>query len=101
MSEPDILITRSTAHLTAEAVGSRVSEVVASITKTLELKCGWDASSNSVQFRADSGLANGTSGYLQIHQSAIVLAIRLPYLLRLQKAALKQKIEQVLDDHIR
>ena len=99
--EASIDIRRTTTHIPNEEVAKRVTEMIGSLAEQLQLSTQWDAQSSSVLFEAQTGLAKGTKGHLQIGPGWINLVVRLSMILQVQKAAVEKEINEVLDEALR
>jgi putative polyhydroxyalkanoate system protein len=97
---PSIDIERDTSSLDPQQVADKVTNMVATLKEQFGLTTSWHEQSRAVLFESVSGLAKGTKGYLQLLPKSIKLAVHLTPMLVVQKAAIEQEINAVLDQNL-
>ena len=67
--------------------------------KSMETKLGlsWKWSGNNIEFQAPSGAAKGTKGEVQVRADAVQVTVDLPFMLRVMKGTIENKIHEKLD----
>ena len=69
------------------------------IAKGMETKLGiqWKWEGNTILFEAPSGAAKGTKGELKVTDKEVRVAIDLPFMLRVMKGTIEDKVKEKLD----
>jgi len=69
------------------------------IAKSMETKLGiqWKWEGNTILFEAPSGAAKGTKGELKVTDKEVRVAIDLPFMLRVMKGTIEDKVKEKLD----
>ncbi len=69
------------------------------IAKAMETKLGiaWKWDGDTIHFDAKSGAAKGTTGVLTVTQKDVRVEIDLPFLLRVMKGTIEDKVKEKLD----
>lgn len=67
--------------------------------RTMESKLGlsWKWSGNTILFEAPSGAAKGTKGDVRVTDEAVRVTVDLPFMLRVMKGTIENKIHEKLD----
>ena len=65
----------------------------------METKLGiqWKWDGNTILFEAPSGAAKGTKGELKVTDKEVRVAIDLPFMLRVMKGTIEDKVKEKLD----
>jgi putative polyhydroxyalkanoate system protein len=68
------------------------------LAKGMEAKLGlqWKWEGDSIHFSAPSGVAKGTTGTVSVSASDIRVAVDLPFMLRVMKGTVEEKIKEKL-----
>ena len=68
------------------------------LAKSMEAKLGltWKWSGNTINFEAPSGAAKGTKGEVAVTERDVRVAIDLPFMLRVMKGSIEDKIKERL-----
>jgi putative polyhydroxyalkanoate system protein len=68
------------------------------VAKGMEQKLGiqWKWSGDTIQFDAPSGAAKGTKGELKVTEKDVRVAIDLPFMLRVMKGTIEDKVREKL-----
>lgn len=69
------------------------------IARSMETKLGiqWKWEGNTILFEAPSGAAKGTKGELKVTDKVVRVAIDLPFMLRVMKGTIEDKVKEKLD----
>ncbi|MBL8611233.1 MAG: polyhydroxyalkanoic acid system family protein [Myxococcales bacterium] len=69
------------------------------IARSMETKLGiqWKWDGNTILFEAPSGAAKGTKGELKVTDKEVRVAIDLPFMLRVMKGTIEDKVKEKLD----
>lgn len=69
------------------------------IARSMETKLGiqWKWEGNTILFEAPSGAAKGTKGELKVTDKEVRVAIDLPFMLRVMKGTIEDKVKEKLD----
>jgi putative polyhydroxyalkanoate system protein len=81
--------------LPLEDARSRAEEIAKSMESKIGIQWKWDG--NTIRFEAPSGAAKGTKGELTVSASDVKIAIDLPFMLRVMKGTIEDKIKEKLD----
>jgi putative polyhydroxyalkanoate system protein len=67
--------------------------------KSMEQKLGlsWKWSGNTILFEAPGGAAKGTKGDVRVTDDAVRVTVDLPFMLRVMKGTIENKIHEKLD----
>lgn len=67
--------------------------------KSMETKLGltWAWAGNDIKFEAPSGVAKGTKGNLSVTAAAVRVTVDLPFMLRMMKGSIEDKIHEKLN----
>jgi putative polyhydroxyalkanoate system protein len=57
----------------------------------------WKWDGNAIRFNASSGAAKGTSGEVSVTESVVRVTVDLPFMLRVMKGTIEDKIKEKLD----
>ncbi len=70
--------------------------------KSMEQKLGlsWKWSGNTILFEAPGGAAKGTKGDVQVSGEAVRVTVDLPFMLRVMKGTIENKIHEKLDQSL-
>jgi putative polyhydroxyalkanoate system protein len=68
------------------------------LAKGMESKLGlaWRWEGNTIHFDAPSGAAKGTKGHVAVTESQIAVAVDLPFMLKMMKGTIEEKIREKL-----
>ena len=68
------------------------------LAKGMEQKFGitWKWDGNTIRFDAPSGAAKGTKGVVSVNDSNVRVAIDLPFMLRVMKGTIEEKVNEKL-----
>jgi putative polyhydroxyalkanoate system protein len=69
------------------------------LAKGMEQKFGlsWKWDGNTIRFEAPSGAAKGTKGEVAVSDKAVRVAIDLPFMLRVMKGTIEEKVNEKLN----
>jgi putative polyhydroxyalkanoate system protein len=81
--------------LPLEDVKKKAEELVKSIEQKLGIQWKWDG--NTIRFDAPSGAAKGTKGELNVTEKNVRIAIDLPFMLRVMKGTIEDKVNEKLN----
>ncbi len=81
--------------LTVEAAKAKAEDFA----KSMETKLGltWSWVGDDIKFEAPSGVAKGTKGNLSVTDKAVRVTVDLPFLLRVMKGSIEEKIHEKLN----
>ena len=67
--------------------------------KSMETKLGltWSWVGDDIKFEAPSGIAKGTKGNLSVTEKAVRVTVDLPFMLRVMKGSIEDKIHEKLN----
>ena len=86
----------SRAHsLPLDEAKKRAEELAKGMETKLGLSWKWDG--DSIQFEAPSGAAKGTKGEVRVSTSDVKVSIDLPFMLRVMKGTIEEKVKEKLD----
>lgn len=68
------------------------------LAKGMESKLGitWKWAGDTIQFEAPSGAAKGTKGKVAVSDSAVKVEVDLPFMLKMMKGTIEEKIKEKL-----
>ena len=72
----------------------KAEELAKSMQDRLGIQWKWDG--NSIRFEAPSGAAKGTKGELAVSDKSVRVAIDLPFMLRVMKGTIEEKVNEKL-----
>lgn len=81
--------------LTLEDAKKKAEELVKGIEQKLGIQWKWDG--NTIRFESPSGAAKGTKGELVVSDKNVRLAIDLPFMLRVMKGTIEEKVNEKLN----
>lgn len=69
------------------------------LAKGMESKLGisWQWAGDTIKFEAPSGAAKGTKGEVAVTSNAVKVSVDLPFMLRVMKGTIEEKIKEKLD----
>jgi putative polyhydroxyalkanoate system protein len=81
-------------RLTLDEARAKAEELA----KSMETKFGlsWKWAGNTINFEAPSGAAKGTKGEVAVSDNSVRVAIDLPFMLRVMKGTIEEKIKERL-----
>lgn len=89
-----IEISRSHA-LSKDAARAKAEDLARDMKEKMGIDWSWGG--DRISFDARSGAAKGTTGYVEVTDSAVKVAIDLPFLLRAMKGTIEGKVRDKLD----
>lgn len=97
MNTDPIEIKRPTSHIGPDDLERRISTIIEKLKKSFSLDVQWYEPSKAYVFRSTSGFTKDVNGHLQIQYDSIILLVRLPYLLQVQRKSVESQINEALD----
>lgn len=86
----------SRAHsLSLDDARSKAEELAKGMESKLGIQWKWDG--NTIRFDAPSGAAKGTKGEVRVSEKDVKVAIDLPFMLRVMKGTIEDKVKEKLD----
>ncbi len=73
----------------------KAEEIAKSMESRFSISWKWDG--DTIRFDAPSGAAKGTKGELRVSAKDVQIAIDLPFLLRVMKGTIEDKVKEKLD----
>lgn len=73
----------------------KAEEIAKSMESRFSISWKWDG--DTIRFDAPSGAAKGTKGELRVSANDVQIAIDLPFLLRVMKGTIEDKVKEKLD----
>lgn len=86
---------RRTHSLSKEEAKKRAEALATELQQKLGLQWRWDG--DHIRFEAPSGAAKGTTGTVEVTDSAVRVQVDLPFLLRVLKGKVESKVNEKLD----
>jgi putative polyhydroxyalkanoate system protein len=80
--------------LSKDEAKKRAEELAKAMEAKLDLKWRWEG--DHIRFEAPSGAARGTTGTVEVSDSAVRVQIDLPFLLRVLKGKVESKVNEKL-----
>ena len=81
--------------LPLEEAKKRAEEIAQSMQQRFSIEWKWEG--NTIHFDAPSGAAKGTKGELKVTEKVVRIAIDLPFMLRMLKGTIVDKVNEKLD----
>jgi putative polyhydroxyalkanoate system protein len=82
-------------RLPKDEARKRAEALATNLQTKLDLQWRWDG--DHIRFEAPSGPAKGTTGTVEVSDSAVRVQIDLPFLLRVLKGKVESKVNEKLD----
>lgn len=81
--------------LSLDEAKKKAEDLAKSMADRLGMDWKWEG--NSIRFNASSGAAKGTSGEVAVTEKSVRVAVDLPFMLRVMKGTIEDKIKEKLD----
>jgi putative polyhydroxyalkanoate system protein len=82
-------------NLPLDEAKKKAEELAQNMKERLDLDWKWDG--NTIRFDATSGVAKGTRGEVLVGEKEVRVAIDLPFMLRVMKGTIEQKVNEKLN----